>query len=65
MKKKKIQVRQVRHEAMNHIKKLFSDKIISEDDVVHMEKEVQKLTDDTIAEIEALGKRKEEELLQI
>ena len=61
----KIQIRQVRHEIMNDIKKQFSDKTISEDDVMHLEKEVQKLTDDTIAEIEALGKRKEEELLQI
>ncbi|PIR80277.1 MAG: hypothetical protein COU25_00965 [Candidatus Levybacteria bacterium CG10_big_fil_rev_8_21_14_0_10_35_13] len=65
MKKKKIQVRQVRHEIMNDIKKQFSDKAISEDDVMHLEKEAQKLTDDTIAQIEALGKRKEEELLQL
>ena len=61
----KIQVRQVRHEAMNDIKKQFSDKAISEDDVMHLEKEAQKLTDDIIAEIEALGKRKEEELMAI
>jgi len=50
---------------MNDIKKQFSDKAISEDDVMHLEKEAQKLTDDTIAQIEALGKRKEEELLQL
>jgi len=61
----KIQIRQVRHETMNDIKKSFSDKTISEDDVIHLEKAAQKLTDDTISEIEALGKRKEEELLQI
>lgn len=61
----RIQIRQVRHEAMEEIKKRFNNKEISEDDVVRFEKEVQKLTDDAIAEIDALGKRKEEELLQI
>lgn len=61
----RIQVRQVRHEAMEEIKKKANIKEISEDDVLRFEKEVQKLTDDTIAEIDALGKRKEEELLSI
>lgn len=61
----RIQVRQVRHEAMEEIKKKASIKEISEDDVLRFEKEVQKATDDTIAEIDSLGKRKEEELMQI
>lgn len=61
----RIQIRQVRHEAMDEIKKQFNDKQIGEDDVLRFEKEVQKLTDDTILQIDDLGKRKEEELLQI
>lgn len=61
----RIQIRQARHEAMEEIKKQEKLKIISEDDVLRLEKEVQKLTDSTIAEIDSLGKRKEEELLQI
>lgn len=61
----KIQIRQVRHEAMEEIKKKFNSKEITEDDVLRLEKEVQKFTDDAIAEIDALGKRKEEELMQI
>ncbi len=61
----RIQVRQVRHEAMEEIKKRFSAKEISEDDVLRIEKEVQKLTDDTITEIDAFGKRKEEELMTV
>ena len=61
----KVQIRQVRHEAMNDVKKQFNEKEISEDDLMHMEKEVQRITDDTISEIEALGKRKEEELMAI
>jgi ribosome recycling factor len=61
----KVQIRQVRHEAINEGKKQFNAKTISEDDMFHLEKEIQRLTDDTIAEIDALGKKKEEELLQI
>ncbi len=61
----KIQVRQVRHEAMTEVKKMLDDKTISEDDQQRLEKEIQKLTDDTIAELDSLGKKKEEELLAI
>lgn len=61
----KIQVRQVRHEAMEEIKKQSNNKEITEDDVLRLEKEAQRTTDETIAEIEALGKRKEEELMTV
>lgn len=61
----KVQIRQVRHEAMLEVKKQLNAKTISEDDTFHLEKEIQKLTDDTIAEIDALGKKKEEELMAI
>ena len=58
----RIQVRQFRHEAMNDVKK---DKTISEDEVERLEKEIQKLTDEIIAEIDALGAKKEEELMAV
>ena len=61
----KVQIRQLRHEAMDEVKKQLNAKTISEDEMFHLEKEVQKLTDDTIAEIDSLGKKKEEELLAI
>lgn len=61
----KIQVRQVRHEAMEKIKKQLGDKEISEDDSARLEKEVQKLTDDIILDIDLLGKKKEEELMAV
>ncbi len=61
----KIQIRQVRHEAINEAKKLLNDKIISEDEMYHAEKEVQRLTDETISELDSLGKKKEEELMVI
>lgn len=61
----RIQVRQVRHEAMEEIKKQFNNKQIGEDDVLRLEKEVQKLTDDTISQIDGFGKKKEEELMTV
>lgn len=61
----RIQIRQVRHEAMEEIKKQLNTKQINEDDLLRLEKEVQKLTDETISEIDSLGKKKEEELMTV
>ncbi|HVF69078.1 MAG TPA: ribosome recycling factor [Xanthomonadales bacterium] len=58
----KIMVRQVRHEAMEDIKKEYEGR---EDDVSRLEKEVQKIVDDTVETIENWGKQKEQELMQI
>jgi ribosome recycling factor len=57
----RIAVRQVRHDAMDAIKKSE----MGEDEASRLEKEVQKLTDDMSFEIDSMGKKKEEELLQI
>lgn len=61
----RIMVRQVRQDAMKELKRLESEGTISEDEMVSGEKQIQELTDEMIAEIDSLGKRKEEELLQI
>lgn len=61
----KVMVRQVRHEAMSETKKQYNNKTISEDELVRLEKEIQRLTDDFVAQIDLMGKKKEEELLQI
>lgn len=61
----RIMVRQMRQEAMKDLKKSLGDKIISEDDEKHGEKLVQDLTDEMIAEIDSMGEKKEQELLQI
>lgn len=58
----RIMARQIRHEAMNDVKK---EKEISEDEVSRLEKEIQKLTDKLMEDIDIMGKKKEEELLQI
>ncbi len=56
-----IMVRQIRHEAMNDIKNAH----LPEDGKERAEKEIQRATDEYVSEIDALGKKKEEELLQI
>lgn len=57
----RVMIRQMRHEAMDEIKKAE----FPEDEASRLEKETQNLTDKYIGEIDALGKKKEEELLQI
>lgn len=57
----RIMIRQARHDAMTEIKK----QDLAEDEKSRLEKEVQKITDDTVSDIDSLGKKKEEELLQI
>lgn len=58
-------IRNVRKDAMNHLKQALKDKKISEDDVKGLEKQVQDLTDRHIAEVHALQKKKEAELLEV
>lgn len=57
----KVMIRQIRHDAMSEIKK----QALPEDESSRLEKEVQKLTDDYTGEIDTIGKKKEEELVQI
>ena len=58
----KIMVRQSRHEMIEDMKKDYDGR---EDDIKRLEKEVQKIVDDTMEIIEDWGKQKEAELLQI
>lgn len=58
----KISIRNVRKEINESLKKIKS---ISEDDVKNAEDKVQKMTDDFIAKIEALMKKKEAEIMTV
>lgn len=58
----RIMVRQARQDGMNDVKK--NDEL-SEDEEARLEKEIQKLTDEAMVQIDSMGKQKEEELLQI
>lgn len=61
----RIMVRQVRHDAMKELSKVESDGTISEDEKKTGEKKIQELTDEMIAEIDAMGQKKEEELMTV
>lgn len=61
----RIMVRQVRQEAMKDLKRELAEKFISEDQEKIGEKKVQELTDAMISEIDAIGEKKETELLQV
>ena len=61
--KAKIAVRNVRRDAMDHLKTDEKKHDISEDERKRLENDVQKMTDDTIKEIDALADAKEKEIL--
>jgi ribosome recycling factor len=61
--KARIAIRNVRRDGMDDLKADESKKEISEDDKKRLETEVQKLTDEMIAEADKLSEAKEQEIL--
>jgi ribosome recycling factor len=61
----RVAVRQVRHDANDELKADLKDKEISEDEEKEGLKKVQDLTNDYIAKIDTLAKKKEAEILEI
>ncbi len=57
-------IRNVRRDGNDSIKKVFKDKMISEDDEKRALEEIQKLTDDEIKKMEEMSKTKEKEVLE-
>ena len=50
---------------MQHVKDLLKDKQISEDEERKAEQDVQKLTDKFVADVDAVCKAKEQELMSL
>ncbi len=63
--KGKVSIRNVRREANEELKKKLKDKKISEDENKSFEKNIQKLTDLSIENIDKILSEKEKEILQI
>ena len=61
----KVAIRNVRRDVNDHLKKLMKDHELSEDDEKHALAEVQKLTDQHTAEIDAALKKKETEIMEV
>ena len=63
--KSKVAIRNIRREANEELKKKLKEKNISEDDNKNFEKNIQKLTDSNIENIEKILSEKEKEISQI
>ena len=61
----KVSVRNIRRDAIEHLKKAEKNKEITEDDLRGYEKDIQKLTDDSVKNIDHLAQVKEKELLEV
>lgn len=61
----RITIRQIRQDARNIVRKKHIDKEMSEEEMYRIEKEIQKITDEVILSVDEMGRKKEEELMQI
>ena len=61
----KVAIRNIRRDALDEIKKLKKDNLISEDDEKRFENEVQKLTDESVRKIDEMLAAKEKDIMQV
>jgi ribosome recycling factor len=61
----KVAVRNIRRDAMTHVKQLLKESEISEDDDKRAEKEIQAMTDKSVTDIDKLVADKEKELMAV
>ena len=61
----KVAVRNLRRDAIHHLKELLKNKAIPEDQERRAQDEVQKLTDRYVAEVDKLLQQKEADLMQV
>jgi ribosome recycling factor len=61
----RVAVRNVRRDVHDHLRKLEHDSEISQDELHRSEQDLQKLTDENVAEVDKLGDEKEQEVLTV
>jgi ribosome recycling factor len=61
----RIAIRNVRRHHKEEVEKLERERAISEDDLKRAEKELQKLTDQHVADIDEMQRHKEQELMEV
>ncbi len=61
----RVAVRNIRRDLIKDLKEFEKEKLISEDDLETGEDELQKLTDRMILQIEAVGEKKEKEIMEV
>jgi ribosome recycling factor len=61
----RVAVRNVRRDAIHHLKELLKQKKVSEDEERRAQDDIQKLTDRSIADIDKLLQQKEADLMAV
>jgi ribosome recycling factor len=61
----KVALRNIRRDAMTHVKELLTEKMIGEDDERRAEHQVDELTKRYVSDAERVGKAKEQEVLEV
>ncbi len=61
----RVAARNVRRDSIRDLREFEQEKMISEDDLKRGEEELQKITDHYIEEINAIGERKEKEIMEV
>jgi ribosome recycling factor len=61
----RVAVRNVRRDAIHHLKELLKQKKVAEDDERRAQDDIQKLTDRSIADIDKLLQQKEADLMAV
>jgi ribosome recycling factor len=61
----RIAVRNVRRDSMKDLKEFETEKMVSEDERKRGEEDLQKMVDKLIAEIDLIGRRKEQEIMEV
>lgn len=61
----RVAIRNIRRDANEHFKRQEKDHAISQDELHHLESEIQKATDAHIADVDAALKRKESEIMEV
>ncbi len=61
----RVAIRNIRRDAISQVKELAQEKMISEDDERRGEQDIQNLTDKYVARADAVGKEKEDDVLEV
>lgn len=61
----KVAIRSIRRDAMEHLKKLQKDSVITEDDLAKAEKKMQEATDEAIKSVDDLAGKKDKEIMEV
>ncbi len=61
----KVAIRNIRRDALDEVKKLKKDNLISEDEEKKAESEIQKITDDAVKKVDEMQSLKEKDIMQV